>query len=157
MDLKKLKIFIFILILMYFFFKKNNENFTFYSFSCISNNDFIYIKDINEIKNHLETDKFILTKSYECQKLLNLYDVIICDLKKKKNLNSLDITKYLDVQKNKSKFNYINNIFLSLKIELEKLINEISNLSNDVTLERYLNPNVNIIENIKNEFFMKYL
>ena len=78
-------------------------------------------------------------------------------MKKKKNLNSLDITKYLDVQKNKSKFNYINNIFLSLKIELEKLINEISNLSNDVTLERYLSPNVNIIENIKNEFFMKYL
>ena len=155
------KTLLYILILIYITIKlikklKLKENFNLYSFKCIDNNSYSYLKEIIKIKNNLENDRFIMTKSFECEKLLQIYDIITCDLQKNE-LSSLNITDYLKIEYDPNKLNYINNIFSLIEIESKTLINTISNLSDDITLTRYINPNINIIQNLKNEFIMKFI
>lgn len=157
MNFTKLNIII-ILIIFYFYFKKTitKEKFSTYSFNCISDNKFSYIDYIYQINNNLENDRFLLNKSFECEQLLNLYDVIICDFQKD-DLSSLNIINYIDIKPDSNNLNYINNIFTSLKKYSEELILNISNLSNEITTVRYINPNTNILLNLKNEFILKFL
>lgn len=151
-----LYIIIFIYIIFKLIKKKYKENFNSYSFSCITNNNYSYSRDIINIKNNLETDRFISTKSFECEKLLNLYNTITCDLLKD-DLNNLDIINYLEVDSTNNKINYIDNIFYVLKTTTNQLLYIISDLSEENTLIKYISPNTNLIQNLKNEFIMKFI
>lgn len=153
MNLVKITIF---LIIIYYFISINKKKEFFYNFSCFDGNDYIYIQEINNIKLNLENDSLTSIKSYECLKLLEIYNTIVCDLFNK-NLDELDIISLFDVEYSKNKLNYINNIFDSFKNKTEELIYQISNLSNNITMIRYINPNNNIILNLKNEFILKYI
>ena len=138
-------------------FKFNYETFDFYNFKCISDESYIYIRNIKNIKKNLQNDRLLISKPYECNKLLDLYDILLCDLKKN-DINLLEITELIEIDTNyDNKIAYINTIFEKLVLKSEDIINNISKLSVDVTNERYLTPNKIIFENIKTEFIMKLI
>jgi len=130
------------------------------SFKCISNEPFIYIKSVKEIKKNLINDGYLETDSYESRRLLGIYDIILCDLNNvsKDNIFNIKILSNLNITVD------TNNIVELLDKVISKCINEtteiilkISKVSKEETYNKYLYLNTFFFENVKQEFLLKIL
>lgn len=134
----------------------NNNNL--FKFKCVNNNEFNYTNNIKFINDNLHVDGYILSKSYESNKLLKIYDTLICDLNNltKENISNMKVINLLSISLDPIKSNYeiIELIFEDAKIKTENLIKEISSVSVENTNQKYLYPNKHILNNVKQEMLM---
>ena len=140
--MNKILLFFVILFLLLNF---NKEKFT-YDFTCVtSEEDTNYINLIQETYNELEKDNLLTNKSYETYKLLDIYNILLCDIQNTDscpNIQELKIITYIEYD-----LEYRIDILFNYLIDLTTtLINEIS------TKEYYNNNNLQILENIKLQF-----
>lgn len=145
---------IFIYLLLQFF-DSYNENFQSFLFKCIPKNNTTYMTNINDVKKNLENDGYIITKSYESIQLLNIYDILLCDLNNKINdMKIIDFLNLNDNEKKKESFEIINIIFEKVLINTEKLLESIISVNNQENFNKYSIPNTNLLNNIKQEMLI---
>ena len=127
---------------------------------CLPDNNYSYVENIKRIKVNLENDGYLTTDTYESQRLLQIYNIILCDLKNlnKNNLFEMKIISYLEIIiNNENTMGTIDKIFSKIRDTTNKLILNISKISYDETNDKYLRINSLILENIKQEMLMKVL
>lgn len=145
---------IFIYLLLQFF-DSYNENFQSFLFNCIPKNNTTYMTNINDIKKNLENDGYIITKSYESIQLLNIYDILLCDLNNKINdMKIIDFLNLNDNVKKKESFEIINIIFEKVLLNTEKLLESVISVRNQENFDKYFIPNTNLLNNIKQEMLI---
>ena len=129
-----------------------------FKFKCVNDNEYNYTNNIKLINDNLHIDGYILSKSFESNKLLKIYDTLICDLNSltKETIFDMRIINLLSINldNQKSSYEVIEIIFENLKIITEDLINDISIVSVENTNQKYFYPNNNILNNIKQEMLM---
>lgn len=141
--------------LMLQFYDSYNENFQSFLFNCMPKNNTTYVTNINHIKKNLENDGYIITKSYESIQLLDIYDILLCDLNNKTNdMKVIDFLNLNDNLKKKESFEIINIIFEKVKANTEKLLESIISVNNQENFNKYYIPNTNLLENIKQEMLI---
>ena len=136
------------------------ENFDQYSFKCIQDEKFIYIESIREIEQNLVNDGYLETDSFETGKLLQIYDIILCDLKNISNDNIfyLKIVSHFNIVLNTNNILEVVDVIINKCLEeTNKIIKDISKVSEEETYNKYLNLNTFIFENIKQEILLKIL
>ena len=137
------------------FFDSYNENFQSFLFKCIPVNETTYMKNINDIKKNLENDGYIITKSFESIQLLNIYDILLCDLNKK--IKDMKIIEFLNLDldiKNKKNYEIINFIFEKVLANTEMLLGSLISVRNQDNFDKYFIPNTNLLNNIKQEMLI---
>lgn len=136
------------------------ESFDQYNFNCMSQNDFIYTINIKTIKENLENDGYLSSDIFESERLLEIYDILLCDLQNlnKNNLYEMKIISNLQIIVDTDNIiEFINKIFNKLNDTTTEIITKISKISYEETREKYLKLNTVILENIKQEILMKVL
>lgn len=137
------------------FYDSYTENFQSFIFKCIPNNSTTYMNYIYDIKKKLENDGYILTKSFECIQLLNIYDILLCDLNNK--IDEMKIISFLNLNnlvKKKDKFQIIEIIFDKISLNNENLLKSIVSVENKESYNKYFIPNENLLNNIKQEMLI---
>lgn len=137
------------------FYDSHTENFQSFIFKCIPNNSTTYMNNIYDIKKKLENDGYILTKSFECIQLLNIYDILLCDLNNK--IDEMKIISFLNLNnlvKKKDKFQILEIIFDKISLNNENLLKSIVSVENKESYNKYFIPNENLLNNIKQEMLI---
>ena len=136
------------------------ENFDQHTFKCIQDEKFIYIESIREIEKNLVNDGYLESDSFETGKLLQIYDIILCDIKNisKDNIFYIKIVSHLEIVLNTNNILEVVDIIINKCLEeTNKIIKDISKVSEEETYNKYLNLNTFIFENIKQEILLKIL
>jgi len=152
-----------IAILVYLFldlFDNFRESFDQSEFKCLSNDKIIYIENIKIIKKNLTNDGYINSDNYESSKLLEIYDIILCDLKNIsiENIYDIKIISHLNIPLDTNNIiELTDKIIEKCTLETEAIINKLSKVSKEETENKYLIINRQIFDNIKQEILIKVL
>ena len=136
------------------------ESFDPYNFKCMPQDNYIYTTNIKKIKNNLVNDGYLSSDTFESDKLLNIYNILLCDLKNINIDNAYDmkIISHLEIPLDTNNIvHLIDKIFYKINNTTDTLINKISKVSNEETNNKYSIYNTQLLENIKQERLMKIL
>jgi len=136
------------------------ESFDPYNFTCMPQENYIYTTNIKTIKNNLVNDGYLSSTMFESEKLLNIYDTLLCDLKNVNinNVYDMNIITHLEIALDTNNIvALIDKIFNKINDTTNILINQISKVSIEETNNKYLIYNTQLLENIKQEILMKIL
>lgn len=128
--------------------------------NCITEDKLIYMNNIKNIKENLNKDGYLYSKSLECNKLLDTYNTILCDLKNVNNDNfyEIKIISHLNIPiETNNKIDLLEIIIDKCINITESYIDIISDISKEETEIKYKILNKQIFNSIKQEIIIKIL